>query len=122
LHLPVAELYISPSPAGPLVLPAPPAASTVPFGSSVIVNERRSWLIDPVKLHVPVAGLKSSAVGIGSKAVLSAPPATRTCPFVSSTAAASHRGACIEPVKVHEPAAGSNNSALIRKPLLPKPP
>src|SRR5262249_41379354 len=101
----------------------PPAAITLPLGSKVRVNARRSWLIEPVGVQFPVAGSKSSAVRVGAKfEVLVAPPATRTFPFGSRTAAVSQRLSRIEPVKFHAPVEGSNNSALERKALFPKPP
>jgi len=55
----------------------------------------------PVGVHLPVAGLNSSA--LLSAPLLLEPPLTSTCPFPSTIAVWASRGAVMLPVFVHVP-------------------
>ena len=76
----------------------PPAASTVPSGSTVAVAPNLASFIDPVVLHLPVAGSYSSALASELPPSAADPPVTRTSPSGSSAATASCLAVLIEPV------------------------
>ena len=59
----------------------PPATNTLPLANKIAVWVCRGIVIDPVTVHVPVAGLYTSALEI---ALGKAPPATKTLPLLSS--------------------------------------
>src|SRR5206468_2134282 len=65
------------------LLPAPPATSTLPEGSSVAVCKERAARTLPVVLQLPVAGSYSAAL---LKSLPLTPPATSTLPEGSSVA------------------------------------
>src|SRR5687767_9879710 len=93
----------------------PPGTMTRPSGSTVDAVVWRAWVIDPVGVQVPVAGLYSSAVAVrkvklhvaGGALGHQRPPAASTWPFGSSVAVARPRRTFIEPVGVHVFVAGS---------------
>src|ERR1700722_8991104 len=69
------------------LLPLPPAASTLPWGSNVAVGGPRGVVIEPVDAHVPPAGSYSSALErMPALKLLVAPPATSTIPLGSNVA------------------------------------
>src|SRR5579859_6336592 len=74
--------------------------------------------MEAVVVHVPVAGLYSSAVAYGPPPLVKPPslnpPVTRTWPLGSRVAVCCSRGACIEPVTDHVPVAGLYSSASLR--------
>ncbi len=133
-HFPVAGLYSS-AVATSLQksssqLLKPPAASTWPFGNRVAVKDSRPYFIDPVAVHVPVAGLYSSALARALSKLpasqpyawpLQPPPATSTWPSDSRVAVCPDRATFIAPVAAQVPAAGSYSSALVTcsKPCTP---
>jgi hypothetical protein len=59
----------------------------------------------PLAVHLPVAGLSSSALARNSPEEL-IPPAARTSPFWSSVAVNPIRGVVMLPVVLHVPVAG----------------
>src|SRR5581483_9320965 len=72
-----------------------------PSARRVAVWLSRAVLREPVLVHVPVAGLKRSAVTVAGPPVL--PPATRTEPSRSRVAVWKSRGLLSDPVAVHWP-------------------
>src|SRR6266566_1121051 len=81
----------------------PPATSTLPLPSKVAVCPTRGVAMLPVRVKVPVAGLKSSAVARVPVAFV--PPVTRTLPLASLVAVCLRRANSILPVAVKWPAA-----------------
>ena len=101
----------------------PPATSTRPLGRSVAVSLARAVCIEPVAVHVPVAGSYSSALATGRPVTSppTIPPATSTLPSWSSVAAApvTAKGMC--PVAENVRVAGLYSSAVAvpRRPPAP---
>src|SRR6266568_3511799 len=139
VHVPVDSLYTSAVararqlPTKMFVHLRPPATRTMLWSNPVIVWKTRGTFIFPVTVHVPVAGLYSSAdltewgqkqgesgpfvckIERGEerqqKPAPSSPPATSTLPSANRSDGGSMRLVCILPVRVHVPAAGLYNSA-----------
>src|SRR5580700_2143653 len=95
----------------------PPATSTSPLFSSVALCCSRAACIEPVCVHVPVAGLYSSALATSlqkSSSQLLKPPAASTWPSGSRVAVWNWRANFIDPVLAQVPVAGLYSSALVR--------
>src|SRR5262245_39050912 len=91
-----------------VVLGAPPATRTFPFGNRTAEACHRGSRIDPVKFQAPVDGSNSSALvrkPLGPK-----PPAARTFPLGNRVAVGDWRFALIEPLTCQRPAIGSKTS------------
>src|SRR5450756_138269 len=108
-----------------LLLPEPPATSTLPSGSSVAVWNMRGVGMLPVAVQDPLFGSYSSAEASGGlpppvsppgTLLLTVPPATSTLPSVSSVAVWNWRGVTMLPVTVQDPLFGSYSSAEARTP------
>ena len=88
-----------------LVAPDPPAISTLPFASSVLVWPARAVINDPPELHVPCAWSKSSVEAWVTPAGVN-PPAVSTVPSPSTVSGAQERAAVSEPVADQVPVPG----------------
>src|SRR5450756_549154 len=108
-----------------LLLPRPPATSTLPSGSSVAVWDWRGMGMLPVAVQDPLLGSYSSAeASVGPPPPMSppgsaVPPATSTLPSGSSVAVWNMRGVTMLPVAVQDPLLGSYSSAEASALLLP---
>src|SRR5450756_1944188 len=111
-----------------LLLPEPPATSTLPSGSSVAVWNMRGVGMLPVAVQDPLFGSYSSAEASGGlpppvsppgTLLLTVPPVTSTWPSGSSVAVWNMRGVTMLPVTVQDPLLGSYSSAEASALLLP---
>ena len=99
VHVPAEALYSSAEAKVVLPCPCPPAAKTLPLGSSTIWNRARAVMREPVGENA--AGLYSSAEAKVVPPLL--PPAARTLPLGSRNIWKFDRGVARDPVAVHMP-------------------
>src|SRR5450759_4219348 len=109
-----------------LLLPEPPATSTLPSGSSVAVWDWRGVTMFPVAVQDPLLGSYSSAEAsallLPVTLLLPVPPATSTLPSGSSVAVWDWRGVTMLPAAVQDPLPGSYSSAEASRPVPTVPP
>src|SRR5258705_2743721 len=94
----------------------PPASRTFPFGSRMAAACQRRSCIEPVNVHLPVAGSNNSAL---ERKVLPAPPAARTFPLDKSVPISLWHGRLRPPVSSQFPPTGSYSSKLMQKSIAP---
>src|SRR5438874_12699946 len=94
----------------------PPDWRTFPFGSKTAVAAQRRSCIEPVNVHLPVAGSNNSAL---ERKALPAPPAASTFPLDNRVAVALWRGVFRPPASCQVPPTGSYSSELLTRAIDP---